>query len=372
MYFDFKEVLKLKGEEFLISTLPIKPQKETNIGMLLSPTIMDFVGDVLEAKKNIGFNIIHSYEQKDTELDGYLDTISKSKIEYDSIFVDKDHGDQLLEIVDKMYHDGFLKIKQKEKIRCECGRVDMIPSSVNNGKIYRIENGNIICNYCNQVCSTYIEKSLVFELKDDVKIPSICPPYLKKEMNGFIRTFNNSDILVSKNRNTGYVIDTLSGPFNIDVDFVWSNYFKLYDNSKQIYIASNHQLFLIFLMNYLAEKTSNKELVFIANPYLNVDLKEAKWQYELRKLKEYKQLLLLYNFRWKNKNCNWSSTNTTYLNNISDTKLRNLYNAMIISSKELLESDLPLEELIFKILNEKSNMQNNIKEMKRLYKEGRL
>lgn len=45
---------------------------------------------------------------------------------------------------------------------------------------------------------------------------------------------------------------------------------------------------------------------------------------------------------------------------------------MIISSKELLESDLPLEELIFKILNEKSNMQNNIKEMKRLYKEGRL
>lgn len=95
-------------------------------------------------------------------------------------------------------------------------------------------------------------------------------------MNGFIRNFNNSDILVSKNRNTGYVIDTLSGPFNIDVDFVWSNYFKLYDNPKQIYIASNHQLFLIFLMNYLAEKTSNKELVFIANPYLNVDLKEAK------------------------------------------------------------------------------------------------
>lgn len=180
------------------------------------------------------------------------------------------------------------------------------------------------------------------------------------------------DILVSKNRNTGYVIDTLSGSFNIDVDFVWSNYFKLYDNPKQIYIASNHQLFLMFLMSFLAQKTSNKELVFIANPYLNVDLEEAKRQYQLRALKEYKQLLLLYNFRWQNKNCNWSSTNTTYLNNISETKLRNLYNAMIISSKELLESDLPLEELIFKILNEKSNMQNNIKEMKRLYKEGRL
>lgn len=45
---------------------------------------------------------------------------------------------------------------------------------------------------------------------------------------------------------------------------------------------------------------------------------------------------------------------------------------MLLSSKGLLESDFPLDELIFKILNEKSNMQNNIKEMKKLYKEGRL
>ena len=362
----------MQGEDFLVSTLPIKPQKETNIGMLLAPAIMDFIGSVLGAQKNIGFNIIHSYEHKDMELDGYLNAIHESKIEYDSIFVDKDHDFELLEIVDKMYHDGFLKIKQKEKIRCDCGRVDMIPSSVNNGKIYRLEDGKIICNYCNQACSTYTEKSLVFELTDEVNKPSICPPYLKKEMNSFFQTFNNSDILVSKNRDTGYVLDTLAGPFNIDVDFIWSNYFKLYDNPKQIYIASNHQLFLMLLMSYLAEKTSNKELLFIANPYLDVDLKEAKRQYELRALKEYKQLLLLYNFRWQNKNCKWSSSNTTYLNNISETKLRNLYNTMILSSKELLQTDLPLEELIFKKKKKKSNMQNNIKEMKKLYKAGRL
>lgn len=372
MHNDFKEVLNLTSKDFLISTLPIKPQKEINIGMLLSPTIMNFIGDVFDSQRNIGFNIIHSYKQKNAELNHYLNVINESEIEYDSIFVDKEHGIELLEIIDKMYHDGFLKIKQKEKIRCECGRVDMIPSSIDNGKIYRLEDGKIICNYCNRVCSTYIEKSLVFELKDETNKISICPPYLKKEINSFSRTFSNSDILVSKNRNTGYVIDTLFGSFNIDVDFIWSNYFKLYDNPKQIYIASNHQLFLMFLMNCLANKTSNKKLTFIANPYLNVDLKEAKRQYELRTLKEYKQLLLLYNLRWQNKNCKWSSTNATYLNNISETKLRNFYKAMLLSSKGLLESDFPLDELIFKILNEKSNMQNNIKEMKKLYKEGRL
>lgn len=36
MYFDFKEVLKLKSKEILISTLPVKPQKETNIAMSLT------------------------------------------------------------------------------------------------------------------------------------------------------------------------------------------------------------------------------------------------------------------------------------------------------------------------------------------------
>lgn len=362
----------MKNQDILISTLPIKPQKKTNIGMLLAPTIMDFMGTVLGAQKNIGFNLIHSYEEKDTELDDYLNTINAAKIKYDSIFVDKDYEDELLEIIDKMYHDGFLKIKQIEKVRCDCGRVDMVTSTVNNGKLYRIEDGNIICNYCNRVCSTYKEKSLVFEIKEGVNQTSICPPYLKKEMGTFMQSFSRKDILVSKNRDTGYIVDTSFGAFNIDVDFIWSNYFKLYDNEKQIYIASNHQLFAMFLMNCLAATTSDKKIMFIANPYLNVDLNEAKRQYDLRKLKEYKELLLLYNFRWQNKNCKWSDSNSNYLNNISETKLKNLYNTMVLSSQELLNLDLALDELVFKILNEKTNMQNNIKEMKKLYKEGRL
>ena len=40
----------------IILTLPIKPQSETNIGMMLSPTVMDYIGSALKIKKNIGFN----------------------------------------------------------------------------------------------------------------------------------------------------------------------------------------------------------------------------------------------------------------------------------------------------------------------------
>lgn len=97
----------MTSKDFLISTLPIKPQKEINIGMLLSPTIMNFIGDVFDSQRNIGFNIIHSYKQKNAELNHYLNVINESEIEYDSIFVDKEHGIELLEIIDKMYHEDF-------------------------------------------------------------------------------------------------------------------------------------------------------------------------------------------------------------------------------------------------------------------------
>lgn len=48
----------MNDNNIMISTLPIKPQKNTNIGMMIAPTIMDFMGTVLNIEKNIGFNVL--------------------------------------------------------------------------------------------------------------------------------------------------------------------------------------------------------------------------------------------------------------------------------------------------------------------------
>lgn len=356
----------------LVLTLPIKPQNKTNIGMMLSPTIMDYIGSSLKIKKNIGFNIIHSYEDKDVSLEEYLDYVNKSSIDYDSIFIDKEHSEELLQIVEKMYHDGILKVKNKEKIRCECGRVDMLHASINNEKLYSIKDGKIICNHCGNECKNYIEKTLVLEMNGEQIIPSICPLYLEKEMRGFAKSFNRIDVLVSKNRNTGFEIITKDGKFNIDVDFIWSNYFKLMEEHNQIYIASNHQLFAMYIMNYLSAISSDKKLTFIANPYLNMDLNKVKIQYEKQQLKEYKMLLLLYNLRWHNKNCNWSDSIMNYLNGISDTKIKNLYKSMLLNAEELINDNDSLEENLYRLLSYNTNMQNNIKVMKKMFNDGKL
>lgn len=362
----------MNKQDTIILTLPIKPQQETNIGMMISPTIMDYIGSSLSIKKNIGFNTIHSYENKDVNLNSYLSYVNNSGINYDSVFIDKNYSDELLNIIEKMYYDGFIKVKTKETIRCECGRVDMLCESINNEKLYTRQNGKIICNHCGKECKKYQEKSLVLEIRDETIIPSICPLFLEKEMKELSKNFKNSDILISKGRNTGFEIDTREGIFNIDVDFIWSNYFNLMQEQNQIYIASNHQLFAMYFMNYLAAISSNKSLSFIANPYLNMDLKNAKNQYEKKLLKEYKALLILYNLRWHNKNCNWSDSVASYLNGISETKIKNLYKSMILNASELINPDTKIEEILYILLNYNTNMQNNIKIMKKMYKGGLL
>lgn len=100
---------------------------------------------------------------------------------------------------------------------------------------------------------------------------------------------------------------------------------------------------------------------------LNLNLSNTKNQYESKKLKEYKELLLLYNLKWKNKDCNWSDSNANYLKNISDTKLKNLYDALILSSKDLTKKDYEFDRLISEMLKKETNIQNNIKTMKKLY-----
>ena len=125
-------------------------------------------------------------------------------------------------------------------------------------------------------------------------------------------------------------------------------------------------------MNYLSTISSDKKLTFIANPYLNMDLKKVKVQYEKLQLKEYKTLLILYNLRWHNKNCNWSDSIANYLNGISETKIKNLYKSMILNASEIENKDAKLEENLYSLLNYNTNMQNNIKIMKKMYKDGLL
>lgn len=358
----------------VVATLPIKPQETTNIGMLLAPTIMDFIGNVYEAKRVISINTLNTYHEKDSQINTYLSSIDKNKINYDSILIDKDRADELIEIIDKLYKSGFLQVKRKNVIRCDCGKVDILEEAidVNNAKLYRKKDEKMYCNSCNSMCKHSIEKVLVFKLDDkqDDTI-MISPNFLQKDIRGISNSFRGREILVSKKRDTGYNLDTINGLFNIDIDFMWSNYFNLFEEENQILLASNHQLLIMYLMNYLARTTSNKKITFVANPYIRGDLSKRLAQYEEKESASYKKLFILYNLRWGQKDCTWSDTIIDYINGISQTKLDNLYKAMIMNAMDIIDSN-SIDKQINDILVRTTNMQNNIKVMKKMYKEGKL
>ena len=43
----------MKKDNILISSLPVKPQNITNVGMMMAPTVMNYLGDVLNCTKMI-------------------------------------------------------------------------------------------------------------------------------------------------------------------------------------------------------------------------------------------------------------------------------------------------------------------------------
>ena len=363
-------------DNLVISTMPIKPQKKTNIGMLIAPTLVSLFGDIFNCEKIISMNSLNTYHDKDLELNVYKNDINENKISYDRVFVDKENVDKILSIIERLYSDGFITIKTKEKVICECGKVDMLNNFTNyNAKLFdKNRKGEIFCKECGKVCKCYKEENLFLELRKDIDDSvNIVPLYLKKEMNGFSKQFKGTDILISKNRNTGYSLLLNGKVFNIDIDFLWNNFFKLFEQESQVLIASNHQLLLMYLMNYFSKITSKKNLTFVANPYvLNKD-EDLSLNFFEKDNEYYKKLFILYNLKWGQKTCYWSQSVINYLNTISDTKLLNLYKSIILYSKDIISSDtLTLDKQIDKILSTGTNMQNNIKLMKKLYKDGYL
>lgn len=362
----------MKNNETIICTLPIKPQECTNAGMLISPIIMDFMGTVLDCEKNLGINLLHSYEDKSRYIINYYEAIEKTCINFDSIFIDKNHCDKLLEYIKILVDEGFVEKRKVEKYVCKCGMIDMIKNSDTvSPKLYLINNDDIICNNCLHKAEVIMSNVLVYKINDSINKVNVIPNYLKTEFEQFNKKFKNTDYLITKQRDTGYSLIIDNEKYNIDIDFLWMNYFNLFKEPNQIYIASNHQLFQMYLMNNLIQNTTNKNVTFIANPYLKMDVKEVINLMDKKELEEFKKLLILYNLKWKNKDCAWDKGIYEFLINSSDKKLINLYQAMILSSKENFDK-FNINDIISEALLYESNMQKNLTRMKKLIKENKL
>lgn len=246
----------------MITTMPIKPYKDINIGLMIAPTLCDVFGSILKCKKILTFNLMHSYDEKQEDLKKYIDSIGKFEIKYDEIIKDEDFVYEYLKKVEQLYKKGAICIKNGQIIRCDCGRVEMSKSALNNhndGDLYYWENNKIICKLCGKECKEYSQKNLYLEIKKEFCIDiSITPNFSKKVINDLMNKFLNQMLLISKSRQNDYNIGIEGEKYNIDIDMLWIMFNQLEISKNQILIASNHQLYEMFISNYINNIFGNK------------------------------------------------------------------------------------------------------------------
>ena len=356
-------------EDFVISSLPIKPRKKPILGMVISPVVVELLGKKLKIEKNLAINLLHSYDDLSFLLDDNIDYFGKYGLDFDNIVLDNDHTDKLLDGIEKLVFGGFIKPIETEMYRCDCGFVDvpvMVANGYSDGKIYHLEDGKIICNNCGGVCQKYSEKSLVFDLKSKEFSHDIhlFPQFEKKDVMTFDQNDKINFHLVSKARDTGYQVSYLGDKYNVDIDALWMNFPQIYDQNKQIYVASNHQLYAIYVMNLINNALGEKEIFYILNPYLG---KGDNLRIDTEKLYEkspiYAKVAIISSLRWRKKDCNLDNSVLRALRKYDDDILVALYDEMTMDG---LNSNL--EQELNQFFNYDITIQNNMKTLKRLVK----
>jgi len=353
-------------DDFMITTMPIKPYEKINIGLMIAPTLCDVLGTILNCKKILAFNLLHSYEDKNVNLQNYINNIEKFKIKYDDIIKDIEHVEEYLNKLEELYRKGTINIKKGEVLRCDCGKVEMTLKSIRynkDGDLYYWKDNKIFCKHCNKECKKYIQNNLYLDIKGEYcSNISITPIFSINEIKDLTNKFINKNILISKNRQNNYSLKIEGQNFNVDIDMLWMMFNQIEESKNQILIASNHQLYEMFISNYINNIFGNKNLHFIATPYLtnneNIDLADKILS---KDNPLYKKLSILYSLKWKYKTLNWNNGILELLNKLTSEELIELYNIILnLSYNEQANIDNIINNLLTDI-----NLNKNIKTLKR-------
>ncbi len=353
-------------ENLTVMTMPIKPYEKINIGLMIAPTLVDIIGSTLKCKKVLSFNLLHSFDNKIPVLEKYIDNIHNFNINYDEIIKDVEWVEKYLTKIEELYIKEAIVLKKGNILKCDCGRVEMAFECLKNGRdgdLYYWNKDKIICKFCGKECKQYSQKNLYLEIKKEFcKDISISPSFSKKEIKNLADYFINRSILISKNRKTDYFINIEGHIVNIDIDMLWTMFNQIEENENQILIASNHQLYEMFISNYINNILGNKKLHYIATPYLtnkeNIDFQEKIFSLENSL---YKKMAILYNLKWKYQTTNWNNGILEMLNKLSDEELKELY-SIILSLP--VDSNSSIENFLNDLLNG-VNLSKNIKMLRR-------
>ena len=337
----------------IITTLPIKPQEKIKIGLCIAPLLSEVLRNSMDAKNIFSVNLLNTYDYKDNVLKNYLNKIKSLGINYDELYIDKDNSDKLIKCIQEMIKRNVIVEKETPILRCKCCRIETPIESIreyDDKALYYEKDGKLFCKICNEEAKLSIEKALFLHLDKDTDTSiKIFPEYLKNACENFDKQYKGKDYLITKKRNTGYSINYNGTNYNIDIDALWMNYINCFNSQEQVIIASNHQLFEMYLMNYINKMYNNKDLHFIATPYLVSKNKKLDEQFEKMRPLEVK-LNLLFSLKWKTPDSTFNENAEKYLKSLDDEELEKLY-YQIQSKTDKEDTKLQIKDVLLNNIN---------------------
>lgn len=349
-----------------VMSLPAKPQAKTNIGLMFAPLLMEIIANKTKSNKMITLNTLHTYVSSKDYVDVYLNDLKNFDVHFDEYYEDSVHSEELIGILRELIEKKIIVEKETEIYSCKCGKVDFIKNGLcfNGGKLYSKNDSSLVCNECcSQVCLE-TRKVLVLNYSDLNENVRVFPEFLKKEMNYFVELFNNQDILISKSRDTGNYIVLNDTKYNIDIEFIWSQLYGI-NNDDKIMIASNHQVYVMFMMNMLNRLYGKSECAFVLTPYMDNDTKFENFNTKFEELSSvHKKLFLFYSLNWKKKTCSWDLGTYKKIKRLSLEDANKLYSYICREIEyDTLDELMDLLNIFF---IKESNIDKNLNKIKEL------
>lgn len=259
------------NKDVSVITVPAAPPEKTSYGFLTLVLLAYMLGNKFDANKYLYLNTMHSYKDKQGAAKQLLHDMESLNIKMDGVLYDSDFLGQFEKDLLLLKQKGYIKVKEANKLLCPCGKVDCLDLPDLQYNFAKSVDGKKVCSFCGVPCESITEKSLVFkfpELSESEQI-KIVPAKFGKKVSEIYSRLQNSEMLISKHRNTGVPYEIDGQSFNIDIDFVLFNFLSNINTDKRIIVGTSHVIYHMLMMHVMDHiKNKDKENIFITMPYI--------------------------------------------------------------------------------------------------------
>lgn len=356
--------------DIAIVTVPSQPPSKTNYGFLTLVLLADMLGRKLNATRYLYLNKQHSYKDKSLAIKELLSNLTDLDIRMDSILFDNDYTEKFYQDLSFFQRNGYIKTKDIAKLRCSCGKVDCVDiPGISYNIIQQIDDFKS-CKHCGGKCDNISEKSLIFKFptvaqKDRIRI---VPKRFENKSMEFYTKLENSEMLISKTRNTGLEYEYNGDIYNIDIDFMLFNYLSNIPQKKRVIVGTSHVIYHMVMMELMDNlKNPDNENIFISMPYVMGTCSLPKTP----DLENYKKQIYMLGSVTKNSDSQFNeSLFQLVTKDRKENYLRSTYD--ILMQQSVLSHDLTFAQNINSVYMNEFNMNNISKQVTEKLKQDKL